>query len=71
MPAADIGNDIGKRGRKGRLALASSDRNKSVQQLGQASPKKKPPLLGEGLGWFDLTSSPLSKRQTLQPLAKG
>ena len=50
MPAADIGNDIGKRRRKARLALASSDRSESVQQLGQASPKKKPPLLGEGLG---------------------
>jgi hypothetical protein len=43
MPAADIGNDIGKRRRKARLALASSDRSESVQQLGQASPKKKPP----------------------------
>lgn len=29
MPAADIGNDIGKRERKGWLALAQSDRAKA------------------------------------------
>ena len=29
-PAADIGNDIGKRGRKGGLALASCDRNEAT-----------------------------------------
>lgn len=52
MPAADIGNDIGNGWRKSLLALAPCDRNKSVQQLGQATPKKKPPLLGEGLGWL-------------------
>ena len=50
MPAAEIGNDIGNARREGWLALALGDRNESVQQLGQASPKKKPPLLGEGLG---------------------
>jgi len=29
MPAADIGNDIDKRGRKGGLSLAPSDRAKA------------------------------------------
>jgi hypothetical protein len=52
MPVADIGNDIGKGTRKGRLALALGDRSESVQQLGQASPKKKPPPLGEGSLWL-------------------
>lgn len=48
MPAADIGNDIGKGWRKARAGPMRQ--RKGVQQLGQASPKKKPPLLGEGLG---------------------
>jgi len=49
MPAADIGNGIGKGRREGWLALASSDRSESVQQLGQASPKQKAPAVGRGL----------------------
>jgi len=48
MPAADIGNDIGKRRRKARAGPKRP--RKGVQQLGQTSPKKKPPPLGEGLG---------------------
>jgi hypothetical protein len=64
MPAADIGNDIGNGTRKGRLALASCDRNEATtcaQDQREASsnePNKKGAPKGAlaWLGYFMLSA---------------
>ena len=52
MPACDIGNDIGKGWRKGRLALASCDRNEATtcaqdqREASSSEPNKKGDRVG-------------------------